>query len=212
MMLRRVFFVTAALVLGAVCLAPCHGQDTLQREADRLASLLEWHQGSVVAEIGAGNGRLTTAAAMHVGPSGKVYTNEIDPQALTHLQDLAATDANIVVIKGSAASVNLPAECCDSIFMRLVYHHFTQAKEIDATLLRSLKPGGQLAVIDEEPRPGTTIPDGVPGNRIGHGIPQPILIDELKSAGFAVESVHNDWPSPDEYHRMYCVVFRKANR
>jgi len=153
---------------------------------------------------------MTMAAAQRVGSSGRIYSNELDPQELAHLQEMAKTQTNIVVVKSSESSVNLPPGCCDSIYMRLVYHHFTKPDAIDASLLRSLKAGGRLAVIDEEPRPGSTIPEGVPGNRVGHGIPQPVLIEELRRAGFAVESVHNDWPS-DEYHRLYCVVFRKAS-
>jgi len=209
-MMRRVFLVKAVLVLGAVCLAPCHAQDTLQQEGDRLASLLEWHQGSVVAEIGAGQGQFTMAAAQRVGPSGRIYSNELNPEEVAHLQDLAKTQTNIVVVKSSETSVNLPPECCDSIFMRLVYHHFTKPAEIDGSLVRSLRPGGRLAVIDEEPRPGSSIPEGVPSDRMGHGIPQPVLIRELKGAGFEVESIQKDWPS-DESHRLYCVVFRKGN-
>lgn len=209
-MLRRIFLLTAAVVLGAACLGPCHAQDTLHEEADGLASLLHWHQGSVVAEVGAGQGVLTQAAAQRVGSSGRVYSNELDPEEVAHLRELAKAQANIVVVQSSETSVNLPSACCDSIFMRLVYHHFTKPVDIDASLLRALKPGGQLAVIDEEPRPGSTIPEGVPANRIGHGIPQPVLVDELKSAGFVMVSIHNDWPS-DESHRLYCVVFRKPS-
>lgn len=205
-MLRRSFIV--ALSLCTLGVALCHGQDTFQQEADRLAVLLNWHPGTVVAEIGAGNGKLTLAAAHRVGPSGKVYCTDLDTKALAHLEELAAKEGNIAVVKGAEADTNLPPMCCDSIFMRLVYHHITQPTEIDASLFRSLKPGGRLAVIDEEPSKGSIIPEGVPKNRVGHGIPQNILINELVNAGFEVEAISNDWPR-DEFHQMYCVVFRK---
>jgi SAM-dependent methyltransferase len=208
-MQRRWFIVLGVLALGAVFVAPIRGQDLTQQEADRLAGLLAWHAGSVVAEIGAGYGQLTLAAGQRVGPAGRIYSNEIDPTALAQLHDLAKTAKNLVVVQGADSSTNLPPECCDSIYMRLVYHHFTNPQAMDASLLRSLKPDGRLAVIDEEPRPGSTIPEGVPNNRVGHGIPQSVLIDELKSAGFAVESVRMDWPH-DADHKLYCVVFRKA--
>jgi ubiquinone/menaquinone biosynthesis C-methylase UbiE len=207
--MQRRSFIIGVLAVGGMLVSPFRGQDLTQQEADRLAVLLQWHPGTVVAEIGAGDGNLTFAAAQRVGPSGKVYTNELDPTKLAQLRDLAGKAKNVLVVKGDVASTNLPPACCDSIFMRLVYHHFTNPEAMDASLLRSLKPDGLLAVIDEEPRPGSAIPEGVPKNRIGHGIPQPVLIGELKSAGFEVVSVHTDWPH-DEYHQLYCVVFRKA--
>jgi len=204
-MLRRSFILALALCLFAA--APCGGQDNWQEEAGRLATLLNWHPGSVVAEIGAGNGKLTLLAAQRIGPSGKIYTTELDAKALAHLKELAAKERNITAIKAGEADTNLPPACCDSIFMRLVYHHLTKPAEIDASLFRSLKPGGRLAVIDEEPAEGSSVPEGVPKNRGGHGIPQKILSSELVAAGFEVETIQNDWPGRNQEHQFYCVVF-----
>jgi len=102
----------------------------------------------------------------------------------------------------------LPDNCCDEIVLRRVYHHFTAPQEMDASLLRSLKPGGELAVIDFPPRKWLSESDpvpGVPANRGGHGIPQKILIEEVNAAGFNVDKIVNDWPGDD-----YCVLFRKT--
>jgi SAM-dependent methyltransferase len=173
-----------------------------------LASLLKWDSGQVVAEIGAKKGQLTLAAAERVGQSGRVYATELDLQALAHLEELAALQKNIIAIKAAEADTMLPPTCCDSIFMRLVYHHLTKPTEIDASLFHSLKPFGRLAIIDEEPSKGSKVPEGVPQNRGGHGIPQKILIGELAAAGFDVETVLDDWPH-DQYHQICCVVFRK---
>ncbi|MGH9685806.1 MAG: class I SAM-dependent methyltransferase [Candidatus Acidiferrales bacterium] len=174
--------------------------------------MLKWRSGSTVAEIGAGNGQLTVLAAERVGSNGKVYSTELDPKKLARLSELAAKQPNIIVVKASVSDTNLPRHCCDSIFMRLVYHHLTEPKAIDASLFRSLKAGGRLAVIDENPRKGTSIPPGVPKNRIGHGVPQLILIREMTASGLRVERVDNNWPARDAYHDIYCVVFRKAAR
>jgi len=195
-----------ALVLATFIVGACHAQDnTYQEEADRLAALLNWQQGSVVADIGAGGGELTLIAIKRVGPTGRVYATELDTKKLAHLEDLAAKEKNITAIQAGEAQTNLPPECCDSIFMRLVYHHLTKPAEIDASLFRSLKPGGLLAVIDREPPPGSVKVQGVPDNRGGHGMPQKILMDELTSAGFQVAQSPGDWPS-----KLYCVVFRKS--
>jgi predicted methyltransferase len=201
-MRRRSFII--ALVFSTFACVGCRGQDTYQTEADKLAGLLDWQPGSVVADIGAGEGQLTLAAAKVVGTAGRVFSTELDPKKLPHLEELAAKEKNVTALKAAETETNLPAECCDSIFMRLVYHHLKKPAEIDASLLRSLKPGGLLAVIDENPGEGSSVPEGVPKNRGGHGVPQKLLIDEVTAAGFQVVTTLDDWPDNN-----YCVVFRK---
>jgi ubiquinone/menaquinone biosynthesis C-methylase UbiE len=187
----------------ALALSLCRAEDTHQEEADRLAVLLNWQPGSTVADIGAGEGQMTLAAAKRVG---RVYTTELDAKMLAHLEQIAAKEKNVIALRAAEAETNLPAACCDSIFMRFVYHHLTKPAEIDASLFRSLKPGGLLAVIDEEPPPGSSAVKGVPENRGGHGMPQKILIEELTTAGFQAVKILDDWPN-----HSYCVVFRKRS-
>jgi predicted methyltransferase len=201
---RRSFF--TALVLAAFIVVACRAEDnTYQEEAERLAVLLNWQPGSVVADIGAGRGELTLIAAQRVGSTGRVYATELDTKKLAVLEGLAAKEKNITTLQAGDAHTNLPPECCDSIFMRLVYHHLTKPAEIDTNLFQSLKPGGLLAVIDREPPPGSTKVQGVPENRGGHGMPEKILIEELTATGFQIVKSIDDWPS-----KLYCVVFRKS--
>jgi SAM-dependent methyltransferase len=196
--------VLVVLILSAIALPVC-GQD-YQAEPARLAKLLGWQAGSVVAEIGSGAGQMTLDAAERVGPRGHVYTTEVNPQKLAHLKELAAEekDRNITVIEGAQSGTNLPAACCDSMYMRRVYHHFTEPEKIDASIYQSLKPGGMLAVIDFPPRAWLPPVKDVPPNRGGHGIPKKILIQELTAAGFKVVSEPAEWPDNN-----YCVIFRK---
>ena len=188
-----------------LCLAQDKG--TYQEEADRLAVLLDWKPTSTVADVGAGHGQLTLAADKRVG---KIYSTEIDDKLLTNLQQLAETEKNIVPVRAAETETNLPDACCDSIFMRSVYHHLTKPLEIDASLFRALKPGGLLAVIDEEPPANSSPPEGVPKNRGGHGMPRKLLVEELTSAGFQVVKIVADWPNTRE-DRGYCAVFRKPS-
>src|SRR5262249_9202443 len=139
-------------------------------------------------------------------------SSDIDPERVLDIKKAVAKSdvQNVTVIEGGDHSTNLPDRCCDAIWMAKVYHHFTDPVAMDASLVRSLRPGGRVAVIEFAPsalRFWLTRPSGVPEDRGGHGIPEHVLIGELTGAGLRVDSVINDWwILPD---RRYCVVFRK---
>jgi ubiquinone/menaquinone biosynthesis C-methylase UbiE len=173
-------------------------------EVKLLGALMEWKPGTIVADIGAGDGRYAFAAAEAVGPSGKVFATEIDTQKLAELRAEVAKRhlKNVIVVESKEADTNLPAGCCDAIFLRRVYHHLIKPADFDAGLWRSLKPGGRLAIIEFPPRSGLEPVEGVPANRGGHGIPQKVLLEELASAGFQSVKIVDDWPAND-----YCVLF-----
>jgi len=175
-------------------------------EVPKLATLMEWKQGTTVADIGAGDGSYAFAAVEYVGATGKVFATEIDAEKLKTLRaEIKKRNLqNVVVVESGDAETNLPASCCDAIFLRRVYHHLSKPLEFDASLLRSLKPGGKLAIIDFPPHPEYGKVMGVPKDREDHGIQQKILIDELTTAGFQLEKTVDDWPANN-----YCVLFVK---
>jgi ubiquinone/menaquinone biosynthesis C-methylase UbiE len=177
-----------------------------RREIVRLAQLMQWKPGTIVADIGAGDGSYSFVAAELVGASGRVYSTEIDPDKLRALRSEVAKRkiSNVVIVDGAAGDTMLPTDCCDAIFLRHVYHHITQPREFDKNLFRSLKPGARLAIIDFPPDPDLPPVEGVPKNRGGHGIPQKVMLDELTSAGLQMEKVIHDWSARD-----YCVIFVK---
>ena len=172
-------------------------------EISRLATLMQWKSSAVVADIGAGDGQFAFAAAQHV-PEGKVFATEIDVDKLTAMRaDVKQRNLqNVVIVESKEADTNLPAECCDAIYLRRVYHHLTKPVEFDAAILRALKPGGRLAIIDFPPRKGLAPVEGVPANRGGHGIPEKIVIQELTDAGLRLDKTVEDWPGDS-----YCVLF-----
>jgi len=180
-----------------------------RQEIARLADLLQWKPGSAVADIGAGDGSYSFLAAVRVGASGRVYATEIDKKKLESIRAQVAKRKinNVTVVEGAAGDTHLPTECCDSIFLRHVYHHITQPQAFDSNLVRSLKPGGRLAIIDFPPGRISGTVEGVPSNRGGHGIPKKVTVDELKAAGLEVEKTIDDWSGDD-----YCVLFVKRSQ
>src|SRR5713101_9582010 len=201
---KKLLLVGLVCAAAVVCGAQVRGDAT--EEIKRLAQLMGWKAGTVAADIGAGDGKYTFAAVEWVGASGKVFATEIDAKKVGELRDEVAKRklGNVIVEESKEAETNLPAGCCDAIFLRRVYHHLTKPAEFDASLVRSLKAGGQLAIIDFPPRAGLEPVEGVPSNRGGHGIPQKIVVEELTAAGLQVEKIVNDWPEND-----YCVLFVK---
>jgi ubiquinone/menaquinone biosynthesis C-methylase UbiE len=197
-----------SLVIAALSLVLFLGAQASRDEVRRLEQVMGWKAGQTIGDVGAGKGEIGIAAAGVVGKTGRVYVTELDEEKRKALEGEVKSRglANIVVLQAAEKQTNLPNECCDGIVLRRVYHHLTAPVEMDASLLRSLKPGGELAIIDFAPRKWLSESDpvkGVPANRGGHGIPKNILIEELTNAGFKVDKVFDDWTDG------YCVVFRK---
>jgi ubiquinone/menaquinone biosynthesis C-methylase UbiE len=180
-------------------------------EIDRLVQVLDLRPGVAVADVGAGSGELSISVAKRVAPNGTVYATEIDPKKLDKIRQAVrkAGIHNVIVIAGANNDTRLPANCCDAIFLRRVYHHLTDPVDMDRSLYLAMRPGGRLAIIDFEPsqRPGEPAPPGVPADRGGHGAPKPIVTRELTQAGF-VRVATTDWPvSGDVKH--FCMLFKK---
>lgn len=180
-------------------------------EQARIAEVLEIEPGMVVADIGAGEGDWSIDLARRVGPSGRVYSTEVEPRLLDAVRR-AAADAgldNVSVVEGGASSTNLPERCCDAILLRRVYHHFTDPAGMTRSMLRSLKPGGLLAVVDFEPGSrGLQRPEGVPEDRGGHGVPTDLLRREMTAAGFETVRRVEGWPGGQ---RDFCLLFRRPD-
>lgn len=183
-------------------------------EARRLFELLDLKPGMTIAEIGGGSGGMTVEMARRLGPDGRVYSSELSDKSRDEIRAAAkqAQLENVIVVESSQTTAHLPEGCCDAIFMRSVYHHFTQPADMDRHLVAALKPGGRIAVMDFEPNAGSTVPEGVPANRGGHGIHPATIIDELSTAGMTSTGPSVSWP--DEHatgnNHGFLVLFRKA--
>ena len=201
------------LIAGlAAYVIACGPDSDVEGETARIWAVLDLQPGMRVGEVGAGSGKMSLLVARELGSGGHLFTTEIDAGNLGAIRDrvLDAGLNNVTVIEAGEKQTNLAPECCDAIFMRKVYHHFTGPAEINASLFEALRPGGVLAVIDFSPglwNAWLPRPDGVPENRGGHGMPRDLLIAELAGAGFRLEQVRGEWwrwPVDG-----YCVVVRK---
>jgi ubiquinone/menaquinone biosynthesis C-methylase UbiE len=205
---RRLLLVTLVIVVALGVAWAAWGWLALgldPREAPQLAYLLEVRAGQTIAEIGAGDGSLTVEMARRVGARGRVYSTELSVDRRDDIR-AAVREAgltNVVVVEAAEKETRLPEACCQSIFMRLVYHHIADRAAFNRSVRRALVPDGRLAVIDLEPRPWFGFFFGGSAAGRGHGISRDAIVAEITPAGFEVTHQISDWG--DWY---YCVVFR----
>jgi predicted methyltransferase len=214
-----IFALIALLVMPQFApLAAAQGQqgltDAQQKaaatEVPRLFKLLELQPGMTVADIGAGFGAWTMEFAKVLGGSGRVYATDVGEKQLATMRESAASSGltTVTVLEGAARSTNLPAGCCDAILIRDAYHHLTHPADVLQSMAAALKPGGRLAVIDFPPRPNSEVPEGVPANRGGHGVPPDLVMKEVTAAGFVSVSADSSWSANDQT-QLFLLIFRK---
>ena len=144
----------SALIVAAAASAGWFGYraftaQRVSRETDRLAGILELRPTSNVADVGAGDGAYSLELASRVVTQGQVFATEIEQEDVANIraEAVAAGLDNITVIQAGEGSSNLPAGCCDAIFLRGVYHHITKPAETNRSFRDALRPGGGCSSI-----------------------------------------------------------------
>src|SRR5579863_5694844 len=89
-------------------------------------------RGATVADVGAGAGYFTWRLAERVGPSGKVYSNDIQPRMLDMLKKNVAARGlnNVIPLLGTDDDPKLPAGAIDMALLVDVYHEFSEPRKM----------------------------------------------------------------------------------
>lgn len=111
---------------------------------------LKLKAGEHAADIGSGTGYFAWRLARKVGPSGRVYGVDIQPEMLERmtqrLRERGVT--NVVGVLGTEQDPKLPTNALDLVLMVDVYHEFAHPYEMMQAIVRSLKPGGRVALVE----------------------------------------------------------------
>jgi ubiquinone/menaquinone biosynthesis C-methylase UbiE len=134
--------------------------------------------GMMVGEVGAGRGRYVVKMAERVGPTGKIYANDIDAGALAYLNFRCKRDkiTNIKTILGTVTDPRLPKGKLDMVYFINTYHHVEKHVELMKNIIPALKPEGLLVIIEHTPEKATSM-----GN---HCTPKETVLQQAKEAGF----------------------------
>jgi SAM-dependent methyltransferase len=121
-----------------------------EEEPNKLLEALKLKPGDMVADVGAGTGYFTFRIAPLVGPRGKVYAVDIQPEMLDLLRKKMKEQnvTNIVPVLGTIEDPKLPAGAVDLILMVDVYHEFSHPREMTVAMLKALKTGGRLVLVE----------------------------------------------------------------
>ncbi|MEQ1727660.1 MAG: methyltransferase domain-containing protein [Vicinamibacterales bacterium] len=170
-----------------------------EEEPDAALDAITLTPGSVVADVGAGSGYMTVRMARRVGPAGKVYANDIQPQMLTILRQRLEREkvANVELVLGTMDDPKLPANTLDLILMVDVYHEFAEPQPMLRKMRDSLKTGGRLVLLEyrkEDP----SIPI-----RPDHKMSVAEAKMEVEAEGFILSRVDGRLP------RQHILVFTK---
>lgn len=155
--------------------------------------------GTTVADIGAGSGYFTVRLAERVGPSGRVYANDLQPEMLKMLGARLAREAvaNVTMVHGAIDDPKLPALSIDLALMVDVYHELSEPQAMLRAIRAALKPGGRLVLLEyrkEDP----TIPI-----RLEHKMTVEEARLELEAEGFQLMKVDGRLP------RQHILIFSK---
>jgi ubiquinone/menaquinone biosynthesis C-methylase UbiE len=128
-----------------------------EEQPTKLIEALKLKAGEIVADIGAGSGYHTFRIAERVGPQGKVFAVDIQPEMLALIRQRMKSRniANVEPIQGTQTDPKLPPGSVDMILMVDVYHEFEFPFEMTEAMIRALKPGGRLIFVEfrlEDPK------------------------------------------------------------
>jgi len=170
-----------------------------EEQPDKALDLLNIAKGATAADIGAGAGYITWRLAERVGPAGKVYANDIQPEMLTLLRRNMKERhlENVEAVLGAFDDPKLPANTMDLVILVDVYHEFSEPQKMLRKIRESMKADGRLVLLEyrgEDPK--------VP-IRPEHKMTVAQVKAELEPEGFRFDRVLENLP------RQHILIFKK---
>jgi SAM-dependent methyltransferase len=168
-------------------------------QIDRVMDILGVTPGKTVADIGAGSGWFTVRAARRVTDSGVVYAVDINPKAISYIENRAKRQQlpNIKTILGKSDNAELPQDSIDAVLLLKTYHEVAEPVALLRNLKGSLRAGAKVGIIDRN------------GNGEDHGVGRDTVVDEANEAGYQLSGQY-DFVKGDKMD--YFLVFTaKAN-
>ena len=175
-------------------------RDVWQRP-DQIMDALNIAEGSFVAELGAGSGWFTIRLAKRVGPNGRVYAEDIQPQMIEVIKRRVPRENlsynNVETRLGTAVDPKLPIGKLDAVLISDAYHEMEQPVALLRNTALALKPEGRLGIVE------FNMAGGGPGPDMDERVDPERVIREANEAGLRLIA------RPDLLRYQYILVFAK---
>lgn len=215
------------MALAAISLAAQPVEDpqkvieTLWPKAERMHRLrfsdvaqhMDLRPGASVADVGCGSGEIAVVLSKAVGPTGRVFAEDIRRDAVSQTKKNAKKFGvrNITAIVGDAKDPKLPPGALDAIFLLDVYHELEEYPDMLARMRAALKPEGRLVIVDPYPRKTGSRDREV--QMKNHVLLPDLAEKDLTSHGFAV--VHREdsfLDHPDDEGVQWLIVAKRDGK
>ena len=129
-------------------------RDAWQRP-EQVMDALSIGDGSVVADLGAGGGWFTVRLARRVGPNGRIYAEDIQPQMIEVIKRRMQREAltNVITVQGTATDPKLSPGSLDAVLIVDAYHELEEPVVLLRNLATALKPRRTAAVTGDARQP-----------------------------------------------------------
>ena len=121
--------------------------------SDIIMDVIGVKPGMTIGEVGAGNGRFAIKVASRVGVDGRVYANDIDPEAIRVMTERCLHEKinNMSVVHGKPTEPGFPEGKLDMVYMINTYFELIDPVALMKNIAPVLKPNSRLAIIKRKP-------------------------------------------------------------
>jgi ubiquinone/menaquinone biosynthesis C-methylase UbiE len=175
-------------------------RDAWQRP-ERIMDELGIGEASVVADLGAGGGWFTIRLAIQVGPNGKVFAEDIQPEMIESIRRRVEREGladRVYPVLGTATDPNIK-EPVDAVLIVDAYHEMENPQVLLRNVARVLKPTGRLGIVEH------TKNGGGPGPPLEERVDPERIIRDATAAGLRLHA------RPNFLRYQYLLVFKRAD-
>jgi len=150
---RRLHFLLTTIIillLSGICLSQSNRESW--QPPEEIMNIAGVKSGMIVGEVGAGRGYLTFPLAERVGPTGKVYANDISRYSLSRIESRMENEGinNIKIILGETEDPLFPEKNLDVVIMVYVFHHLEEQAAFFNNIKKYIKPDTPVVIVEQD--------------------------------------------------------------